>query len=204
MSTDRRGSDHAVPKKTTRDTVVVSIGNHARRGREESLEALFSAHRVALKSFLSVKTGIVDELDDIVQEVFLRLMHQPDLESKIDGQAGSAKAYLFTIANNLVVDMQRRSVLQRNYARSVRNEGENRSIEITPERSVQSSEELSLVKREILKLRPKCQQAFLLSRVESMSYKQIASHMNISTKQVEKYISQALRKLRAAVRRTER
>jgi DNA-directed RNA polymerase specialized sigma24 family protein len=41
-------------------------------------------------------------------------------------------------------------------------------------------------------LPPKCQQVFLLSRAQRMTYPQIAVHCGISVKMVEKHISHAL------------
>ena len=45
-----------------------------------------------------------------------------------------------------------------------------------------------------------CREAFILSRFEQLSYKEIAERMNISVNTVEKHIGKALSKLRKEIR----
>jgi RNA polymerase sigma-70 factor (ECF subfamily) len=49
-------------------------------------------------------------------------------------------------------------------------------------------------------LPPACRQAFLLSRYEEKSYKEIAEILHISVNTVEKHIGKALKKLREVLK----
>lgn len=57
-----------------------------------------------------------DEIEDLVQDLFARLMKVKRLEEKMSASSGSNRSYLLTMANNLVVDMQRKASIRSNYA----------------------------------------------------------------------------------------
>jgi RNA polymerase sigma factor (sigma-70 family) len=58
-------------------------------------------------------------------------------------------------------------------------------------------DEMSLLQEGIDRLPPKCREIFLLSRFSKLSYKEIATSLDISPKTVENQLSKALRLLRA-------
>ena len=60
------------------------------------------------------------------------------------------------------------------------------------ERELVAQQELEVLFEAIGELPPKCKQVFLLSRVNHMTYPEIARHCGISVKMVEKHISRAL------------
>jgi RNA polymerase sigma-70 factor (ECF subfamily) len=45
-------------------------------------------------------------------------------------------------------------------------------------------------------LPPRCRDAFLLNRFESLTYRQIAARLGVSVSMVEKYVAEALRQLK--------
>src|SRR5690606_38486000 len=55
---------------------------------------------------------------------------------------------------------------------------------------------ISLVRREIENLPPKCKQVFLLSKTEGLTNMEIAQYLNITTKSVEGHITKAFTTLR--------
>lgn len=58
----------------------------------------------------------------------------------------------------------------------------------------------AVIEEQLAVLPPKCRQAFRLSRFSERSISEISAEMNISTRTVENYITQALRHLRKQLR----
>ncbi|MCV6606510.1 MAG: RNA polymerase sigma factor, partial [Porticoccaceae bacterium] len=155
---------------------VVDFERRQQESREQLLERLFSEHGPALQSFLYARTGANDS-EDVVQEVFVRLARLKGLRTKLNQSPARNRAYLFTMANNLVVDQERRNRLQRNYSEQY--DGADLACEATPESAVAVEQDLSLLKKVITQMRPAWRQAFVLSRFKHMSYTQIATHMGV-------------------------
>ena len=71
------------------------------RTDEAGLAALVSAHRADLRAFLSARCGDPAEADDLLQELWLKVAGLPS------GPIANGRAYLFRVANNLVLDRVR-------------------------------------------------------------------------------------------------
>lgn len=180
---------------------VVDLKGRRQETKEQVLERLFHEHGAALRKFLRGRTGSDDDLEDVVQDVFLRLAKMDDLDERMKAGQGNSRAFIFTAANNLVVDLERRKAVRWKYKARHRDEASEQIQDVTPERMLSADRDLAMVKRVIMKLRPNCRRAFVLNRFENMSYPQVADTMGISVKQVEKLMSSALVKLRDAARR---
>ena len=172
-----------------------------RETSDQVLERLFSQHEAALRTFVRRRLGSVEEIEDVVQEVFARLARLGDLHTRIQAGKGDGRSYLFTVANNLIVDQERRKTLQRQYDNQT-DEGD-LVTEVTPETIVATDRELEIIKQVIMNLKPSWRRAFVLNRFHYMSYREVAEHMGITIKQVESYMAQALVKLRDAERAME-
>ncbi|MEJ0037967.1 MAG: sigma-70 family RNA polymerase sigma factor [Gammaproteobacteria bacterium] len=124
---------------------------------------------------------------DAVQETSLRLLRY---ESR--PQLVAPEALMFRVAQSVVSDHFR----QRN-VRHAQDHVPIGDVEIvadlpTHEQSVSGEEELRLLIAAIQELKPKCREAFLLSRLHGLTYPQIAVQMGLSQQMVAKYISTAL------------
>ncbi|WIO74797.1 RNA polymerase sigma factor [Porticoccaceae bacterium LTM1] len=179
------------------------LNGRPRETREEVLERLFNEHGSALRGFLRARIGSYVDLDDIIQELFLKLAGMEDLDQRVGPQSGSNRAFLLTTANNLMVDMERRNATQYRYTSEYGIEQRDIHSSDAPETIAQAVEELDIVRRAILDMRPKWRRAFVLHRFEHKSYRQIAEEMGVSVKQIEKLISSALTRIRAAVQEQE-
>ena len=60
-------------------------------------------HQAEIRAFLKNRAGSADEADDLLQEVFLKALHQGKDFCSID----NARAWLFHVARNLLVDRLR-------------------------------------------------------------------------------------------------
>lgn len=64
-----------------------------------------------------------------------------------------------------------------------------------PERQIMGAQRLSRVMAAIELMPPKRREVFLLHRIEEMTYQQIARHLDVNIKTVEKHMALAMRQL---------
>ena len=182
---------------------VIDLASRERPGRRRLVEQLFAEHANGLRVFLKGRLVAPDEIDDLVQDLFARLMQVERLEEKMSSSSGSNRSYLLTMANNMVVDRQRKARIRRNYAARQKGLDSGQVDERTPEEIVAAQMELEAMRAVILAMRPRWRRAFVLHRFRNMSYEDIALHMGITVKQVENCIAQAMKRIRKARRRIE-
>lgn len=127
--------------------------------------------------------------EDLVQEVFAKLWQRRDtLDPK-----QSLKAYLFSMANNMLIDLYRKNEVRQRYQAEKRLEDGH----IAPVENFDVDEH---VQAAIQRLSPKVRDTFILSRFDELTYPEIAALQGVSVKAIEKRMSQALRALREALR----
>lgn len=182
---------------------VIELASRGRPGRRQLVEQLFDRHARGLRLFLRGRSVPLDQVEDLVQELFTRLMGVERLEEKMSDSTGSSRSYLLTMANNMIVDRQRRSRLRHAYAAEQREIEHERVEERTPERIVAAQLELEAIKAVIMDMRLNWRLAIVLQRFGNMSYEDIASHMGVTVKQVENYIVRGMRRIRKARRKIE-
>jgi RNA polymerase sigma-70 factor (ECF subfamily) len=146
-------------------------------------------HESMLRAWLHSRFPSSSDIDDIVQEAYLRVL-QAHKENKLT----SPKAYMFAIARNLALDHLRYQSVRR----------ENSLVEIDmlnvldedigiPE-AVAHSQELELMTEAIQSLPDRCRQAFTLRKVYGMSQKDIAAQLGISEHTVSAQLTIAVHK----------
>ena len=154
-------------------------------------EYLFDKHVHAVTSLLSYYTSDKIQLEDWVQEVFIKVWAKRE---KIDPEHPHVKGYLLQIARNYALYQ-----LRRNKNKPFKNNAEVEDIAV-PVHIVNGSlarKELSTAYRKALEqVPPRAKEAFTLSRDKGLSYSQIAREMGISPKTVESQISHTLKILR--------
>jgi RNA polymerase sigma-70 factor (ECF subfamily) len=161
---------------------------------EESLQSWFKrevlAHEEALMRFLARVWPRRDEIADIRQEAYARVY-----EAAKKARPQIAKAFLFTTARNLMADRVRRERIV-----SIR-AGRDTDVlnvlvdEISPERQVSAGDELVRLARAFDRLSSKCREVVWLRRVREFSQKEVASHLRLSEKTVEKHLRTGVRLL---------
>ncbi|MFS0827789.1 sigma-70 family RNA polymerase sigma factor [Pseudomonas phoenicis] len=155
-----------------------------------SLSLLYQRHRGQLLAFLTRRVRCRETARDLLQDVFVRLLHRER------PQVDNPQAYLYRIATNLSIDHARRVQV-----RGVQDEQalDQLLTDTGPERSVVASDTLAHLERLIEGLPSPTREVFLLARVEQLSYKDIAARLGIDPRAVERHLNKALKHCAAAL-----
>lgn len=170
-------------------------------GGRQWLEELFKCHRGAVEGFLRARIGIDDSVDDLVQEVFSKVAGIAGAERRLPPDKSSTRAYLVSMANNLMVDKERQKSVRRRHLEKealLPGEEDHRICELSPEIRALSGEQLDYIKQVILGMSPGTREVFLLNRFKGLTQKEIAARRGITLKQVEQYMRQAIQRLQIA------
>lgn len=128
--------------------------------------------------------------EEVVQEVFLRVWQK----RKELGQVNYLNSFIRTIAHNLMVDLFRKSVLERQYIKAM--ETENSTIDDTDHR-VRTGESLTLLQDAIAALPDRQRAVYEMARIQGYSQDKIAAELSISKNTVKVHMNAALRSIRA-------
>ena len=158
------------------------------------LEEAFSRHQHELLGMLYYLVGNTEDARDALQEAFVKCWRRRE---SVD-QIANLRAWIFRIALNVGRDV--RSTAWRRRRRSL---PEDESILIShdaqPEAEVSRREQLALVRRALLDLRPEEQEVFLLRQNGHLTYEEIARSIQIPVGTVKTRMRLALGKLRDAL-----
>ena len=146
-------------------------------------------HEPALRGWLRVRFPGLRDIDEVVQESFIRV-----LRAYASGSIDSPKAFLFTTARNLAVDHFRRDETR----------GDNFIAEPDLEHVMEEEpgvsevvshrQELALLTQAIQSLPERCRQVLTLRKIYGLSQKQIAVSMGISEHTVEAQVGIGVRR----------
>ncbi|CAH0990841.1 putative RNA polymerase sigma factor FecI [Sinobacterium norvegicum] len=156
------------------------------------LEKLIHQHGSALERFLTRKLNNPDEAAELAQETYLKLYKMEQQEA-----LGDAKAFMYRMAGNLAIDQIRRRQV---HERFLEKEGEDERSVQSAEQSIEAKQQLEVLNQALSDMPQKPKQALLLHRQSGLSYSQIAQEMGVSVSSVEKFIIQALKHCREAMK----
>jgi RNA polymerase sigma-70 factor (ECF subfamily) len=158
---------------------------------KKGLETLYRKYNQALHRFLARSHAQRDDVPDIVQETYYRVLNSGGLE-----RIRYPRAFLLRVAHNVAL----------NVAKHRRTAGDHDAVDVSeveiedeqpsPYRRLKAEQEVSLVRAALAELSPKCREVFVLNRFEYRTYGQIAQELGLSVSMIEKYVSQALAHLR--------
>jgi len=121
--------------------------------------------------------------EDIAQESFLRLWSKRD-----EVIPEKAKSFLFTVSNNLFLDhVRHHKVIQKYVSLFSVQQSDN-----DPHYNLVMKEFKEKLDTTIQAMPERNRQVFLMNRIEKMTYKEIASHLDLTTKAIEKRMQKAL------------
>jgi RNA polymerase sigma-70 factor (ECF subfamily) len=160
------------------------------------LSTVVSDYTAPLERFFRRRVPVRAEVDDLVQEVFLRLARQDNMEA-ID----NPQAYVFQIAANILRDRGRRNATRLAHEHEPFEEDIHSGNVLSPERELIARQNVTLLKAALFKLPQRTQEIFVLHKFEGMRYSEVAARLGISLSAVEKHMMKAMQ---ALSRRLER
>jgi len=172
-------------KKVNNDNQLIEQIN---KGNKQIFNDLFREYyqKLCAFAFKFVKTKDVSE--EIVQDIFVHLWENSDT---IQIQL-SLKSYLYSAVRNKSLNFLKHEKFETEFAESTIYE---EYYEI--DENQENTELIVKLKKAILNLPEKCQEIFVLSKNEGLTYDEIADYLKVSQKTVENQMGIAFKKLRA-------
>jgi RNA polymerase sigma-70 factor (ECF subfamily) len=184
--------ERGLMEQSTSEGTVTEVVPFDTQSRNERLTRWFESWRGAMKRWLSSRSSMQSaDLDDVAQEVFLRLLRYSD-----DAVVEYPQSYLFRIATNVVNEWRERA---RN---SLPHDDVWLSdLQIEPDAEPESTVEHDLVNQHVRlavnRLPPRQRQVLLLHIREDLTYKQIAAKLKLTPRVVRRDIARAYAELRS-------
>jgi RNA polymerase sigma-70 factor (ECF subfamily) len=159
-------------------------------GNAQTFEALFKQWYEPLCRYAHSILHNTDEAEDTVQKIFCKLWEQRE---KMEIQT-SIKSYLYKMVHNLCLNKIRQMQIQSEHQQQIAC----RSLPLADsvEQRLTYKELSRQASLAIEALPQRCREVFLLSRMQHLSYVQIAQRMQISPNTVEVQMVKALKVLR--------
>jgi RNA polymerase sigma factor (sigma-70 family) len=163
----------------------------ARRGEgaeSEQIALLSRQFRPALRRFFGKRVKEQHDVDDLVQDVFVRLVRKV----QADGSQIVA-GYVFQTAQSVLNDwLRKRQVRQSAAHEQIEAELSNLEDDATPERVLVGKQSLASATAAVLELPEVTRTIFLLRRLEGMRYADIAKRLQMSVSTIEKHMARAV------------
>ncbi|CAM3603924.1 RNA polymerase subunit sigma [Bordetella sputigena] len=154
----------------------------------QDLSALYRDHHGWLLGWLRRRLGNAADAADLAHDAFLRLILKPAPDGFATG--GAARAYLRAMAQGLCTDLWRRREVEQAWLEC---------LAAQPVACVPSPEHHSLVIETLMevgewlgRLPETVRTAFIQAQIHGLSTREIADHMGVSLRMVQKYLARAM------------
>lgn len=180
-----------------REDDVPRLEEGVRRKNIRALESCIKSNHGLLVGWLTKKVGNHDDASDVAQDVYMRVYRFANVEVIENPQA-----LLFKTAANLAInELKRRGRILRRHVQVDDDSVAGQVAELpaegpTPEEVVDHKQDIDAMKRAIGALPEKPRAAFIMNRFEDKTYAAIAVELGVSESTVEKYMMDALKRLR--------
>ena len=154
-------------------------------------------HEGILMRFLARSWPNRDELADIRQEAYIRVC-----EAAAQALPRSPKAFLFSIAKNIMADRRRRERIVSIQAASDRDLSNDLVEEKTPDRCVDGHQELARLALAFDRLPEKCRNVVWMRRVLDIPQKEVAERLGVKVRTVEAQVFKGINMLTEYMRQS--
>jgi len=156
---------------------------------DKDIRALFLAHRRELQAYLTHKVRDGETAAELTQEAFLRYAQQ--------GPGAAAvvhpRSYLYRTAHNLAVDHVRRQRRERTDPVPTDDMAGVADERPSPERVAGGLSDVAAARDALLELPERTRQVFALTRIEGLTYGEVARRLQISDSSVQKHLAKAVK-----------
>lgn len=178
------------------DNIIIRL----KEGNKTAFTEVYNKYSRRLHYFANEYLQNSDESMDIVQNVFIQLYESvPGLDAD-----SNLEAFLITSTKNACISQLRKNKVRQQYFQStVQNmelELNLKALEAFEYSDVTFNEVRDSVKVAIEELPPKCKEVFLLSRQKQLKYQEIAQELDVSTRTVERRMTEALSLLKSKLK----
>ncbi|SNZ01628.1 RNA polymerase sigma factor [Flagellimonas pacifica] len=156
---------------------------------EQVFSSIFKTNSKTVFNYIYYKFGNEEKAHDAVQEAFVKLW-----ENCANVMPEKAKSYLYTVANNLYLNVIKAEKVRLKYAKP--------TLEISnesPEFLLEEKEYQQKLDKVLNNLPENQRTTFLLNRIDGKKYAEIAEMEGVSVKAIEKRMHLALKTLREQI-----
>ncbi len=150
---------------------------------QQSFQQLFDQYFERVRNYIFYRCGDPELATDIAQDTFMRIW-----EKKLKPEKGKEKALLFKIAGDIFISDYRKKKTALKFAEIVQ-EKENST---STDHQINYNELKAKYEQALSVMNEKQRVVFLMSRYDGLKYREIAKHLDISIKAVEKRMHEAL------------
>lgn len=154
-----------------------------------ALDRLGRDFRGSLLRYFGRRTRDRADLEDMVQEVFVRLIQRGGA-SELERQ--NLNAYVFETASSVLKDRLRKKLTHHADAHEPFDLNRHGGEDFSPEHVLQDQEQLARATAVLLELPERTRVIFVLRRLEGMRFNDIAARLGISVSAVEKHMQRAV------------
>jgi len=159
-------------------------------GDKEAFRYFFEKYYTDFCNLVNIYLHDSDMSEEIVQDVFIYFWEN---KGKIKIES-SVKLYLLKASKNKSINFLRNEKTKNRILRKISLFTNNNNC--TPENVLESNQLREIIKTSVESLPEKCRQIYIFAKEKNMTYKEIASELDISVKTVENQMGKALKRLR--------
>lgn len=156
----------------------------------DPIERLYRDHRAQLRWFIHKIVRNSHDADEIVQQSFVRFLSANTARSDIANE----RAYLYRIASNLARNLLRNKKYEREQAPYLVVHGSLLEQQAQEHRDNAGEREKRLVALHaaIDALPPKCRAAFVLCKLNGLTYAQAATRLGVTSHMIKKHLARGM------------
>ncbi len=158
---------------------------------QEEFKNIYDQYFDAIRGYLYYRSGNTELATDIAQEAFIKIW-----EKQFDYEPKKIKSLLYKISGDIFINHIRREKVAGDYLKEIKFNFK----EDCSDNSLEYQELKQNYETVLAKLPEKQRSVFLMSRLEELTYKEIAERLDLSVKAVEKRMNKALSELKKIIK----